>query len=335
MWGSLDALKDSHPYFCTGFIAFQRTAASMGLLRRWKASLDRSPGLNQPAEAQQALDQATQGGSAGGGTAGEGGDGAQPEACGRVLVGVLTTWADLLDTDRITAIAQTWAADDARRLAEVRFFVGARGVKARGSTEEMKRLAVDTSRKLEGLIGVEAPRGEAVVVLPEATDSKYPPQEKNFLMWQWMAAHAAQEERDEFDGNRRGACGGRAGEFGWYMKADSDTYINVARLGEMLSRYSPQRAMYIGQQGFGRVEDRGKLGLVAPYCLGGTGYILSRAALVGMQTALPLCQHHTSTPHEDTEMGRCVQRYLQLGCCDGSAIDSQLSMRLFVNRCAG
>lgn len=56
----------------------------------------------------------------------------------------------------------------------------------------------------------------------------------------------------------------------WFFRADDDTSVNLSRLRDLLARYDPDQALFIGQV-YGYQE--------RPYLTGGAGVVLSRGAL--------------------------------------------------------
>lgn len=90
------------------------------------------------------------------------------------------------------------------------------------------------------------------------------------------------------------------------MRVDSDNFINVPALLGLLQHLDPSDHHYFGMPGKGRQDVIAKLGLPKEYCLGGSGVIMSRSVLQAMSPRVDECIRAIRTPHEDTELGRCV-----------------------------
>ncbi|XP_010872487.2 glycoprotein-N-acetylgalactosamine 3-beta-galactosyltransferase 1 [Esox lucius] len=98
----------------------------------------------------------------------------------------------------------------------------------------------------------------------------------------------------------------------WFLKADDDTYVIVENLRLLLSRFSPNRPVYLGRR-FRQHVHQG-------YMSGGAGYVLSREAvrLYAMAVYNGTCT--LSTSPEDLELGTCLQK---LGVPAGDSRDHQ------------
>lgn len=98
----------------------------------------------------------------------------------------------------------------------------------------------------------------------------------------------------------------------WFLKADDDTYVIVENLRLLLSRFSPDKPVYLGRR-FRRFVHQG-------YMSGGAGYVLSRESVRRYVRAL----HHgtctQSTSAEDLLLGFCLQK---LGVPAGDSRDHQ------------
>ena len=71
-----------------------------------------------------------------------------------------------------------------------------------------------------------------------------------------------------------------AGPYGWFMRADDDSYINVMQLTRFVDQFDETKLWYLGRPGTGRAEERSELGLAEhatgarmKYCIGGTGVL--------------------------------------------------------------
>ncbi|XP_067675284.1 chondroitin sulfate synthase 1-like isoform X2 [Haliotis asinina] len=136
-----------------------------------------------------------------------------------------------------------------------------------------------------------------VVVLTNVTDEAYPPQRKSFEMLRYMAKH---------HGN----------DFHWFLRLDDDIYVNTNLLKTFLTSVNSSLHEYMGHPGLGTKKEKGHLGLhgKTPYCLGGPGVILSGPILRQVAPHLSNCLKNPVTPHEDTELGRCVYKVTGLSC---------------------
>ncbi|XP_071094615.1 chondroitin sulfate synthase 1-like [Haliotis cracherodii] len=139
-----------------------------------------------------------------------------------------------------------------------------------------------------------------VVVLKNVSDYAYPPQRKCFEMLRYMSGHHGHD-------------------FLWFMRLDDDVYLNTDLLKKFLTSINSSQHEYMGHPGVGTQKEKGHLGLDAkkPYCLGGPGVILSGPTLRQVAPHLPNCLKHPATPHEDTELGRCITNVTSLSCSNG------------------
>ena len=74
----------------------------------------------------------------------------------------------------------------------------------------------------------------------------------------------------------------------------------------------------MGQSVFGRKHEKGKLGLIQdmPYSMGGPGVILSWSTLATLCPHIDECMQAVYTDHEDTELGRCIHKFVKSSCLD-------------------
>ncbi|KRX92882.1 Chondroitin sulfate synthase 1 [Trichinella pseudospiralis] len=138
--------------------------------------------------------------------------------------------------------------------------------------------------------------GLPVVRLP-GVDDTYPPQKKSLAMLHYMHTKYG----DHFD---------------WFLRADDDLYVKVEKLEAFLVQLNSSQPMIIGQTGFGKPFEQGKLGLDInqPYCMGGPGVLLSREALRRTAPHVHLCLADFRSTHEDVELSRCVARFAGITC---------------------
>ena len=135
-----------------------------------------------------------------------------------------------------------------------------------------------------------------LVVLPVADDI-YPPQEKAMIMLKYVYKHYGDS-------------------FRWFIRADDDVYINSDNLGSLLISISSNDDILLGHPGFGTNEEKGKLGLEeqSNFCIGGTAIVMSRSVLKKVYPHLDHCIKNTATEHEDSEVGRCIRKFVGVQC---------------------
>lgn len=128
------------------------------------------------------------------------------------------------------------------------------------------------------------------------TADKYPPLDKVFLFWQYLA-----EMIDEYD---------------YFIQMDADAMVNPKKLSKLVQSLPGKKnsdQLYMGVPARGRESERSKLGIKAPYCQG-MGYILSRNVLASIAPHLQSCRDEHKSQHSDVEIGRCIYKHTQLAC---------------------
>ena len=135
-----------------------------------------------------------------------------------------------------------------------------------------------------------------LVALP-GVDDTYPPQKKSFLMLKYM--------HDRY-----------GDQYNWFMRADDDVYVKGDRLFTFLKSLNSSKPLFIGQAGVGKKEELGMLSLnhADNYCMGGTGMLISHAALAMMVPHTSHCLQNLYTSHEDVEIGRCITKFAGVSC---------------------
>ncbi|XP_059175015.1 chondroitin sulfate synthase 3-like [Physella acuta] len=126
-----------------------------------------------------------------------------------------------------------------------------------------------------------------VIQLKGVKENDYPPQKKSFAMVDYMSKHFARDYK-------------------WLIRADDDVYMKVDELVRFLKSIDDSKPLYIGQPGFGKPVEEGKLGLAGAFCMGGPGVIMTSKIVTGVAPGLKDCLKVTVTGHEDTELGRCI-----------------------------
>ena len=194
---------------------------------------------------------------------------------------------------RAKAITRTWGTpmNLNKHRAAVRFFVG----------EDVKQQILEISDRLG--IG-----HDQVVALPGVVDDEYPPVLKNTAMLTTLHTMLASMSR----------------QYDWVLKVDDDTLVNFQGL-QFLAKFNPLvHKLYLGQQGTGIPADRGKLGIIKPFCMGGPGYVISRAALNVLGPQLIQCAQKKMSRkdhswHSDVIVGLCMEEHVHIGCWDHDA----------------
>ena len=137
-----------------------------------------------------------------------------------------------------------------------------------------------------------------LVSLPDVDDS-YPPLKKSLMMVKYMHDH-------------------HINDYEWFMRADDDVYIRNDKLKRLLRSLNSSDDIYLGQAGTGAKKERGMLNLLPGdnYCMGGPGAVFSRSVLRKVAPHVKHCllRAPESHMHEDTELGRCIQRYVGISC---------------------
>ena len=159
--------------------------------------------------------------------------------------------------------------------------------------------------KICGRIGVDTYR---VVGLSSVKDDEYPPVLKNTAMLHHLSTMIGPDEAPVFE---------------WVLKVDDDTLVNLPSLLATLGQLPSPRDnfFYLGAKGTGRRKDKGKLGIVKPFCMGGPGYALSRAVLVKIGPGIRACaraqqDRSDSSWHSDVIIGHCIYKQVGIGCWD-------------------
>ena len=155
-----------------------------------------------------------------------------------------------------------------------------------------------------------------IIRLKNVPDSVYPPQRKVFAALQHMY---------RYHGN----------SYHWFIRADDDVYIRVARLNQLLGRLDPNEKVYLGRAGVGKKQDIKRLQLRSHerYCMGGPGVVLSRSTLNAVAPYLDRCLETVEAHNrirkgvtggawfnEDVELGRCISRTVGVQCSNSEEV---------------
>ena len=143
-------------------------------------------------------------------------------------------------------------------------------------------------------------------IFGDVEDNEYPPVKRNTEMLQMVLEQET---------------------FGWLMKVDDDTYVNIDNLQTLTYSFRSSTNAFLGARGNGRPKDKPFLELKKPMCLGGTGYLIRRQTLSKVVPNLDNCvkdaTKNASTTkylwHSDVTISKCIQKYTQLGCWESDA----------------
>ena len=181
---------------------------------------------------------------------------------------------------------------------------------------------IDSANKIVFYVGTDCntsyPGLEKILIirLENVSDSVYPPQRKVFAALQHMY---------RYHGN----------SYQWFVRADDDVYIRVARLDRLLGRLDPNEKVYLGRAGVGKKQDVKRLQLRSHehYCMGGPGVVLSRATLNAVAPYLDSCLKAIEVHNqggkgmaggvwfnEDVELGRCISRTIGIQCSNSEEV---------------
>jgi hypothetical protein len=229
-----------------------------------------------------------------------------------ILIAVVTSRRML--RSRVASIVKTWGHPDTLPSeVDILFFVGAMDDEESmpfdsGSTADRTLLAEQA--------GLE--RFSQIIVMSETHDDEYPPVYKNSAMMKHLEriVRATEKVRPS-----------QKGPYKWIFRVDDDTYVNVDGLRTFVkSRGSPESLQIWGQPGFGRKKDKDAIqtaGLAKPYCMGGPGYIMSRAILREIALGIDDCVRSANSTsirtrqhvwHSDVVIGMCAYKLTGVGC---------------------
>jgi hypothetical protein len=116
------------------------------------------------------------------------------------------------------------------------------------------------------------------------TPDVYPPQVKEFKLWQHFAKYPK-------------------GKYDFFFKVDLDSYINANQLKALLAEHADlsDQAMYMGKAALGRKEERNMLGITLPFCMGYAYFMTFYAVELFAQVA-DQCLVSFVSAHSDTEV---------------------------------
>ena len=132
------------------------------------------------------------------------------------------------------------------------------------------------------------------IVKLAGVDDRYPPQKKSFRMLYYMYQNYLNK-------------------YQWFLRSDDDVFIKPDRLGKFLKSLDPSKPMFIGQSSYERNHIL-SLGVFENYCMGGPGFVMSRAALKMLGPHLSSCIKNIYTTHEDVEISRCMRDHVKINC---------------------
>jgi len=189
---------------------------------------------------------------------------------------------------------QTWHRPPHRASVSVHFFFG---------DVADRRVAV----AIGGAVGIEE---DHMHFLP-VDDTEYPPVRKNTAMLQLASVLALEQN------------------FEWILKVDDDTYVAVDTLISFVASLPSNTLIFMGQKGTGKPKDRGKMGIIKPFCMGGPGYLFSSMALAMVAPNFDSCVEEADSSdarefiwHSDVVIGKCVTTWTRLGCWEGKDVSA-------------
>jgi len=182
-----------------------------------------------------------------------------------------------------------------------------------GTQEDAERIRSTWGRKVSqphkveyyaGSIGGNV-AGSDVVRLNGIDNTEYPPVKKTFAIWKAVA------QQEEY--------------YDWYMRCDSDSFVQLKAMENLLRGLDPTRPVYTGRSVIGREEDRASMVdddfREMMYADGGSCEIVSRGAMVawGRYLTNDACGALTARidaqyQHSDVEVGRCLHK-VGVGLC--------------------
>ena len=200
---------------------------------------------------------------------------------------------------RAKAIMNTWAKEVPVGVTPIFFLGGASaesGIES-GSPEDIAELSQ--------VAGISETSSVKIVVMKGVPDDEYPPVYKNTFMLKHLNAIA--EHLDEI---------GR--QVLWVGKVDDDAYLHMPGMVRFLKTRDPTKDAHYGERGRGKVSDKNglrKAGLTKYYCMGGSGWIMSRSTLRKTVQGMDECVadayasiYRDSIWHSDTVIGLCVEK---------------------------
>jgi hypothetical protein len=226
----------------------------------------------------------------------------------RILVAVVSSRQNF--GSRVKTLVSTWGdPQNIPQSVTIRYFVGEAptGSEFYGKPEqEIAHLA-----QLAGITDC-----STIVVMDGVVDDEYPPVRKNTAMLQYLERFVEMSEQSNESPST----------FNWIMKVDDDTYLNIDAMVQFLARRKYNEIRLYGRQGFGRNEDKDglkKAGLLKPFCMGGPGYVMSRATLQETSAIIQQCvynadisQYKEQLWHSDVVIGMCIYNATGAGCWD-------------------
>lgn len=88
-------------------------------------------------------------------------------------------------------------------------------------------------------------------------------------------------------------------EADWFLKADDDTFVIIENLHHILSKYNPEKPVYLGRR-FSPFISQG-------YMSGGAGYVLSKEALKRFISGFRTGKCTIFSSIEDLALGKCME----------------------------
>ncbi len=106
-------------------------------------------------------------------------------------------------------------------------------------------------------------------------------------------------------------------KYDWFMRVEEATYLEPARLMKLVNMINSSMNVYVGLPAPYSARDDSRptdLYTADRYCQGRAGVIISRVTLNAIVPHLDSCLDQAITEDEDIELGRCLNRHLNLQC---------------------
>lgn len=106
-------------------------------------------------------------------------------------------------------------------------------------------------------------------------------------------------------------------KYDWFMRVEEATYLEPSRLIKLVNMINSSMNVYVGLPApYSATSDYRPTDLYNAdrYCQGQPGVILSRVTLGAIVPHLDSCLEQKITDEEDLELGRCLNRHLNLHC---------------------
>ena len=106
-------------------------------------------------------------------------------------------------------------------------------------------------------------------------------------------------------------------KYDWFMRVEEATYLEPSRLIKLVNMINSSMNVYVGLPApYSALDDSQPTDLYNAdrYCQGEAGVLISRVTLSALAPHLDNCLEQAITDKEDIELGRCLNRHLNLQC---------------------